>query len=266
MNNETAEILCKLNNDFYRNQSRSFSETRQAPWTGWKRCAEILEEAGYKNMEEFSVFDLACGNLRFESFLASKFPETKIVFYAIDDCDDLVEASAAFTQGSAAETAPLLTVEYQSLDILQAAMKGLSAKNCWEAPICDLSVSFGFFHHVPSRDYRKKILADLMDQTRSGGFVIISLWQFLNNESLKEKAQATHERALQELALPKLDENDYLLGWKNIPGAYRYCHSFSEEEIDEIIESVYPKGQLVSRFVTDGRTDNLNTYLVFKVV
>jgi len=108
-------------------------------------------------------------------------------------------------------------------------------------------------------------LLSLIEQTRSGGYVIISFWQFLNNEVLREKARITHEHALKELGLQELDDNDYLLGWKNIPGTYRYCHSFSEAEIDQLMEAVADKATLTSRFVSDGRTNNLNTYLILKV-
>ena len=252
MNTKTAEILCKINNDFYRNQCASFSATRKSPWTGWQRCRDVLEKENSDNCQDFLVFDLACGNLRFETFLESAFVGANITFYAVDNCDELVPRT------------PL--VNYQSLDVLNVLQKGLCISDQIEAPVCDLSVSFGFMHHVPLRNYREAILSALVEQTRSGGYVIVSFWQFLNNAPMAEKAQITHERALEELALPELEENDYLLGWKDIPGQYRYCHSFSEADIDQLIGSVASKATVVARFVSDGRTDNLNSYLVLKVL
>ncbi|MDR0347473.1 MAG: class I SAM-dependent methyltransferase, partial [Coriobacteriales bacterium] len=60
------------------------------------------------------------------------------------------------------------------------------------------------------------------------------------------------------------DTNDYLLGWKNVPGAYRYCHSFTEAEIDALVESVASSAPVISRFSSDGRGDKLNTYLLLQ--
>jgi SAM-dependent methyltransferase len=233
---------------------------------------------------------LACGNLRFEDFLTSALPETSFAFHAVDNCDSLVP--------------PMSNVSYQSLDILDAPQNSSCLNDRLAAPLCDLSVSFGFLHHVPFREYREEVLASLVRQTRPGGFVIVSLWQFLNDEALAKRAQTTHERALEELGLPALDNDDYLLGWKNLPGTYRYCHHFSESEIDRLIESVAPKAtraaalsasattlaptaapsasvttlaptstaasaspsaSLLARFTSDGRTANLNTYLILKV-
>lgn len=256
MNTETAEILCKINNDFYRNHCASFSATRRLPWSGWGSCLDILKDACsdgccLDGCQDFLVFDLACGNLRFETFLNSALPEAAITFYAVDNCDALVSQ--------------VPSVNYQSLDILDVLQNGLCINDRLAAPVCDLSVSFGFMHHVPRQEYREEILSSLVRQTRSGGYVIVSLWQFLNNKDMGDKARVVHERALGELGLQTLDDNDYLLGWKNIPGAYRYCHSFSEPEIDQLIESVAGKAAVVSRFVSDGRTDNLNTYLVLRV-
>jgi SAM-dependent methyltransferase len=211
------------------------------------------------NKRTLAVFDLACGNLRFEDFLTSALPETTFAFHAVDNCDSLVP--------------PMSNVSYQSLDILDALQSGPCLNDRLVAPLCDLSVSFGFLHHVPLREYREEILANLVRQTRPGGFVIVSLWQFLNDEALAKRAQTTHERALEELGFPALDNNDYLLGWQNLPGTYRYCHHFSESEIDRLIESVAPKttrasapsASLIARFTSDGRTANLNTYLILKV-
>lgn len=271
MNAETANILCTITNDFYRDQSASFSESRQAPWPGWKQCLEIIQRDRAHNnalpgqgvpeaqcslcskgeASHFSVFDLACGNLRFEAFLVSEFPDTEIAFYAVDNCDSLV-----FEMPS---------VDYQSLDIGDVLQQGLCLNDHIEVPLCDLSVSFGFMHHIPMQKYREKVLAGLVRQTFSGGYVVVSFWQFLNNKDMAEKARVTHEQALEELNLPSLDENDFLLGWKNIPGAYRYCHSFSDTEIDQLITSVSGKATLMARFQSDGRSNNLNTYVVMKV-
>ncbi|MCL2882726.1 MAG: class I SAM-dependent methyltransferase [Coriobacteriia bacterium] len=259
MDIETADRLRRLNRDFYREQAASFAETRQAPWPGWEKCLTILREAdkgsgtlsGYDKVPDpLSVFDLACGNLRFEAYLASALPATSFAFHAVDCCDTLLPS-----------TPP---AHYQHLDILDALSQSLPLNNQFTAPACDLSVTFGFLHHVALPQHRAQILSALIDQTKPGGLVIVSLWQFLNDPARLEKAQLTHTRALQELGLPELDEGDYVLGWKDLPGAYRYCHSFSESEIEELVVSTAGRVTPIARFTADGRTGNLNTYLIFK--
>lgn len=72
MNRDFASSLIQLNNTFYREHSASFSDTRQAPWPGWVRTMDIaLGQLNAATIEHpVRVFDLACGNMRFENFAA----------------------------------------------------------------------------------------------------------------------------------------------------------------------------------------------------
>jgi SAM-dependent methyltransferase len=201
-----------------------------------------------------SVFDLACGNLRFEVYLADALPETALTFYAVDNCDSTNKSGIRHQ------------VHYQNLDVLSALHKNQPLAEQFAAPLCDVSASFGFLHHVPLKEHRQELLTSLVQQTLPGGLVIITFWRFLDDAALAKKAQVTHAQALQELELPDLDDGDYLLGWKNTPGTYRYCHSFNEAEIDQLAGSLADKTLVVSRFTADGKTGTLNTYLILKVL
>lgn len=252
MNIETAEILCNLNNEFYSANSQSFSETRQTFWPGWKRGLDLIRADGFKQSKRLSVFDLACGNLRFELFLKKEFGSLPIEVFAVDNCDELVPS--------------MVESNFCNLDIIKTLLSGESLQEHMDIPLCDLSVSFGFMHHVPGMKYRTEILKTLVNQTRLSGYVMVSFWQFLNNEELKKKAIETHENALQNFTDLDLDEGDYLLGWQNLPEVYRYCHNFSEPEIDQLAQSVKMKAKLLARYTSDGRGNGLNTYLIFKRV
>lgn len=292
MDIKTAKKLCEITSAFYRDQAESFSQTRQSPWDGWERCIEAVREdcalvhvsqstgeaVSHRAREasmasaksdsntmdsrliwaesSLSVFDLACGNLRFLSFLQSATPDAAITYCGVDNCDALVPKNSE--------------IHYQSLGIINILLDGQHLADQIKAPKCDLAVSFGFMHHVPSQEYRAFVLRSLVEQTQPGGYALVSFWQFLNNDSLREKAIATHQIALDELGLRQeladLDEGDFLVGWKNKPGVYRYCHSFSEADINELIESVADKATLAARFTADGRSGNLNTYVVLRVL
>jgi SAM-dependent methyltransferase len=215
-----------------------------------------------------TVFDLACGNLRFEAFLSAALPETALTFYTVDNCTELVSEKAergflpATARSDAAATAVL---KHQDLDVLDLVCRGVDVHGHFQAPPCDLAVAFGFLHHVPTVEYREKVLLSLVEQARPGGCVLVSFWQFAQEKGLAEKALATHGRALAELQLPPLDAGDYLLGWQDSTGAYRYCHSFTDAEVDHLIDGLAGKARLVARFKADGRTDALNSYLVLQV-
>ncbi|MGN0301654.1 MAG: hypothetical protein ACI4BI_02105, partial [Anaerotardibacter sp.] len=132
----------------------------------------------------------------------------------------------------------------------------------------NISVSFGFMHHIPTKEMRLALLDLLIKHTKPGGLIALSFWQFANLESMRIKANETTKKATQELSkmlnLDDLDENDYFLGWKDTEGIYRYCHHFSEEELDSFIKAVSDKATLLARFVADGRNNQLNSYLVFE--
>ena len=264
MDAATIKTLIELNNTFYRKNGASFSKTRERAWDGWQKVLDTIVNNGLDNLLvgdwHHNVFDLACGNMRFEAFLNRVAPENSFTFYAVDNCDEFtkhVHAPEPFY------------VYYQHLDILDALQQNLALSDLIEAPaMADLSVSFGFMHHVPTQTCRRQVLHALIEQTRPGGYVAVSFWQFAKNEAMREKAEATTTEVLTRvtgLEPATLDANDYLLGWQNKPAAYRYCHSFSETEIDELVTAVSGTATVIDRFTADGRTGNLNAYLVLQV-
>ncbi|MDR2957068.1 MAG: class I SAM-dependent methyltransferase [Coriobacteriales bacterium] len=255
MDKTTLTRLIQLNNKFYREYATSFSATRQRPWSGWQTSLNILQETDLFNQHSISVFDLACGNLRFESFLQAALPATDITFFAVDNSIELAQ--------------PMAGVHYQNLDVLDALLCGSDLGELLQAPLCDLSVSFGFMHHVPTFEYRLEILRSLITQTRSGGYVIVSFWQFMKDQTIAIRTLANHHQYLRLLRLENqdMDENDFILGWMGILGAYRYCHSFTDDEIDQLIDTVATEVNIsvVSRFTADGRSNYQNCYFVIKV-
>lgn len=251
--------LCALTGEFYRANAESFSQTRQLPWQGWVRLLEVMD-ARAAERELLRMLDVACGNLRFERYLADALPGRMLSGWAVDNCEPLVEA------GERSEFGPLSRIAFQNLDVIER----LSGGRLWEsleAPDAsrDLAVSFGFMHHVPLECWRAELLRTLIAKVRPGGFVAVSFWRFLNSDKLARKAQETTIRARAELVIPELPPNDYLLGWQDTQGLYRYCHHFDELEIERLLAAVADSAELVSRFEADGKTGNLNEYVVLRV-
>lgn len=251
--------LCALTGEFYRANAESFSQTRQSPWQGWVRLLEVMD-ARAAERELLRVLDVACGNLRFERYLADALPGRMLSGWAVDNCEPLVEA------GERSEFGPLSRIAFQNLDVIER-LSGGRLRESLEAPdaSCDLAVSFGFMHHVPLERWRVELLRALVAKVRSGGFVAVSFWRFLNSDKLAGKAKETTSRARAELGIPELPPNDYLLGWQDTQGLYRYCHHFDEPEIERLLAMMADSADLVSRFEADGRTGNLNEYVVLRV-
>ena len=279
MDAETARKLCDITSTFYRENASSFSSTRRASWAGWRRCLDemgvgagpssdasvkvspggALPEgaafaAGQIPREPLRVLDVACGNGRFLRFLKEALPGAAIAYFAVDDCEQLARDGLA---GDADNVA------FQKLDIANSLIDG-SIGHAIKAPSVDMAVCFGFFHHVPGADSRATLLRALVDSVRPGGHVAVSLWQFAKSPELAARAVETTAKARVEYGLPALDEGDYLLGWQNRQHAYRYCHTFSDEEVADLARAVDRQASLVARFEADGRTGTLNSYLVFR--
>ena len=306
MNRETLRVLCQLNTEFYERNAASFSQTRTAPWEGWRRC---MAACGFDGLDEAaldqpvdaqiadSVLDIACGNLRFEAFLANTYPHIDWSFFAVDNCEPLVASG----QEDVAKK-----VHFTCEDIVSNILDGLPAAEPANVPALaaatpfDLVVSFGFLHLIPSFDLRRQFLLEALSQVKPGGYLVVSFWQFLNDSAKRAKIEQTHAEALaffagcaethtndrdaldrgagsssssnlnpSDLKPPvffasSLEPNDYFLGWKNEPGNYRYCHHFSNEEIDRIITALAPHVTVVESFSADGKPGNLNRYVVFK--
>lgn len=255
MDTQLIEKLRLINNEFYAENTESFSETRKNPWLGWDRCAEHigkLDSSGFDTENPLGVLDLAAGNLRFIAYLEEKFPDLPFNFYAVDNSDGLVPAHNR--------------VQYQSLDILDALIKEKNLNDIVDAPSCAVTASFGFMHHIPTQNFRAKVMDLLVDRCLPGGLVFISFWQFLSNPLVRSKIEVPHAKAVEKYNLEGLEENDFVLGWKANENVFRYCHNFTQEDIDELVEHVSHKAQLIDTFKADGKTNDMNHYVVLRAM
>lgn len=272
----TAHELIELNNRFYTEHAASFSATRSAPWEGWNHAAGLLTQLrwprahnGGASCHSPLVLDLACGNLRFERFLLNAFPSVDLRFHAVDACADLAK-----------DASQIPGADFYEMDVLGSFLDdwarlgdlGHTVPNRRLAdagiPECDLTVCFGFMHHVPGFDMRASVLDAIVERTALGGVAFISFWQFMRDERLARKALAADSAAHESASSGTfpLDENDHFLGWQSDPSPLRYCHHFDESEIDELVASVGTRAREVARYSADGGSGTLNRYLMLERV
>lgn len=294
MDARAARELIALNNRFYEENAASFSATRSAPWQGWGRCLDVARcELGFdagastgrgsgdaaERLSTLRVLDVACGNLRFEDFLAHEIPNVACECFAVDSCATLADAGER--EG---ESSGVPVVRFRELDVLALlvdALEGAGAASAkvdqlartlagaFDVPPCDLAVCFGFMHHIPVRGWRMAVLRALVECLRPGGVVCVSFWQFLDDERLARKADEATVRAAGDMRLAQIvrafNQGDCLLGWQDRQDSFRYCHHFSDAEIDALAASVAGRARTIARFRADGRSGDLNEYVVLQV-
>lgn len=272
MDNATAQNFIDLNTRFYAEHAASFSATRSAPWEGWRHGADIAREHFGDAPTSLRVFDLACGNLRFERFLAEQLPHTSLHVTAIDNCPALAtnmnELAHVDYHSADILTALLAEDEYGSDDAI-AGSRTPALDTAFPHVSCDLAVCFGFMHHVPGAKLRQAVLSRLIDAVHPGGIAVISFWQFMNDKRIARKAARSLDLALAQppfagFASSSLEEGDHLLGWQADDAAFRYCHHFSTAEIDQLATSVSPFAAPIAAFSADGSNHSLNRYLALK--
>lgn len=275
MNITTARELIALNNRFYAEHAASFSATRSAPWEGWRRLLVLLCNHGPRGSQEvaedtgvmenagpaqpYTVLDLACGNLRFEQFLVQELNKAPLHIHAVDSCPALAQ-EVDLTAASLA---------YHEIDVLDALLSKRGDQLLGGVPPCDLTVCFGFMHHVPGSALRCALLHELVEATSPGGIIAISFWRFMDDERLARKATEAACLASEQPPFPgydpaSLDKNDHFLGWQHDPSPLRYCHHFTNAEIDELVASVSGEAREALRYDADGASGTLNRYLVLE--
>lgn len=289
------QTLVSLTNDFYNKEAQSFSDTRTRPWDGWVYAMDYLlkhglppfdnnkvavvptpcEQTSFAKAHHCDCIDVACGNLRFLDFLVNYLHNNKgypnagtkgaLSYIGIDK-------QSALTQLGMQKLSPTLIqhacVTIHTTDVLSKLMDE-------HDPLAELTqttgmmVCFGFTHHIPSFKLRQTFLSALCKHVRVGGIIVLSFWCFGNTEQGRVKAQAQTEEALCALAaqqrymldVRELENNDYLLGWKHTQGVMRYAHSFSEQEVFDLIANTKTL-KLLTHWYADGKDNHSNLYVI----
>lgn len=246
----TLEKIAAETTRFYHVHAVSFSSTRQAAWQGWNK---VLDAVKTELHVPLCVLDIACGNFRFEHFLSDEHMPVREA-WAVDNCAELL----------AADKPQQMKIHVIDTDIIQSLQHEATPLTfCESKP--SLSVCFGFMHHVPSSELRMRLFDSLLKRTMRGGICAVSFWQFHNDFRLLEKAQHATPLAERRLEITLPSENDNFLAWQESDEAFRYCHSFTDEEVDLFRDVAKKAGhRIIADYCADGKSQRLNRYLVIK--
>ncbi|MBP7740881.1 methyltransferase domain-containing protein [Candidatus Woesebacteria bacterium] len=246
MDENTILKLNKINNDFYSTVATDFDDSRQYFWEGWKKLIHYT-----KDFNQLKSADIGCGNGRFFEFLIKNIPKAEISYLGIDNNEDLLKfAKNNFKKNN------FDNYQLKKIDIIESLLsKNDFLKEDQKLQTNDgfnLIVSFGVMHHIPSYKLRLQLISYLKSKISDNGYIILSLWQFMEFERFRKKV----------VNYNNFEENDYILDWNRGKKALRYCHFIDEVEQNNLIFD--SKLKLVERFRADGKEGNVNTYLVLK--
>ena len=351
MQKRDAEKLFKMTSQFYAQNATSFSNTRQSAWPGWERCVCAMNVLGrdtagsenatksekfaqcdkFQHVNTLEIIDVACGNLRFETWLANEFPQLSFHAKAYDKCEDLLpddmprnvdfvlcDVGACLLELCEEKDSDAGNDNYEDSANSEgdtggngngeesSGLRNPNKQDIFNTPnMANIAICFGFMHHIPLERSREKLIEMLLNAVLPGGYVAISFWCFSRNEKMKLRAEETTKMALEKLnnnrklelgcelksdrKIPhegatsidgkvprnrkfqlesniKLEDGDYLLGFNNSYETFRYCHSFTTEEIDNLVARAreHASFKIVDKFSSDGRGNNLNEYVILQ--
>lgn len=249
MRQEVFQQLLNINKEFYQSFGQAFAQTRRRVQPGVRQVLEAWITDG-------DWLDIGCGG----GVLAQAWRNAglKGSYTGVDFSDPLLTEARGLTTGLAGSAD--LTISFNQVD--------LAAENWTEAlPLqaFDGAISFAALHHIPSAEYRQRLLNAVARLLKPGGLFIHSAWQFQHSPKLLARVQPW---GLVDLADHDVEQGDTLLDWRYHPGGtegapgLRYVHLFTPAELLELTAGA--GFEIISEFESDGSGGRLGLYQVWR--
>lgn len=233
MNAATAGRLLSINKAFYARYARSFLETRRRPQPGFWRLKEFLPQACHR------LLDVGSADGRLGRFLLQ---EGAIDAYTgVDFSRPLLEASQHDPR-----------MQFIERDL--SALASLTRLGTYDAVI-----SLATLQHIPLRSSRVRLLSAMRDCLSANGPIIVSTWQFLENERQRRKITPWARVGLRQ---SDVEANDYLLTWRRDGAGVRYVCYIDLDQLRELAEASGLRVQ--AHFRSDGKEGDLNLYAMLE--
>lgn len=231
MRDAVCAQLVALNRAFYREFAGAFSASRYNPWQGFARIAELVPQP----CPAFA--DVGCGDGRLGRFLW----ERGLIggYVGVDFSAELLQIAELGGVGT-----------FYERNLLEpGALQGIGRFS--------FVASLATLHHIPSHALRCQLLAALAELLEPGGKLVLTNWQFWQNERQQGKICAWERVGLRP---EDVEEGDYLVAWRGGGAGVRYVHALSADKIAQLSAEVGLT--LVEQFYSDGKEGNLNLYSV----
>ena len=249
MKPELIDRLNQINRTFYSTFAASFSETRES--------ARELEVILPYIADDARVLDLGCGNGRVAKLVARH--RRHVTYVGVDASAELVARckmqDAREAEGTAFFVADIAQPEWIDSLPLSGALcptgEGLGMR------VFDCVLLLAVLHHIPGRDVRARILRQARELLAPQGRIVVSTWQFMDNERMRKKIVSWSVAGIDER---ELEPGDALLNWKRDGEGLRYCHWIGQDEMRALAAQAGLK--IVETFRAGGREGNLSLYAI----
>jgi len=228
MDLEYAKFILEKTKEDYNLIAKEFSATRKEIWEELEFLFKDLKE-GEK------VLDLGCGNGRWYKV----FKEKKVDYFGLDNSEKLIEI--------AKENFP--EAKFFVGDALELPFPG---------NFFDKVYSIALLHHIPSEEFRIKVLNEAKRVLKKGGILVLTCWKI---HRLREIFTLLKYTLLKLIGQSKLDFKDVFLPWGK--KVLRYYHCFSKKELENLAKKAEFE-ILESGVVKNKRGNRKNYYLICK--
>jgi len=228
-----SKILEGVKEDYNRIAGH-FSKTRAYFWPDAKFLLDYIKEGDL-------VLDLGCGNGRAFREIKEKGAE----YVGVDFSEELIK-EAKFIHTEA---------DFRIANALQLPFVD---------EFFDKIYCFAVLHHIPSQQLRKEFMEEAQRVLKSGGILILTVWDLWSNPRAKKVLFRNRLKKL--FFASSLGWNDIFYLWKDAGGeilAKRYVHMFKQREIVRLVRKSGLEILDFGRIKKTGN-DNGNIYLVAK--
>ena len=243
MNAEILKQLDHINQQFYQNYSKSFSQTRGKLQSGVSAILDQIPQTG-------NWLDIGCGNGNLAHAWVNK--GLNGFYYGVDLSSGLIaDAQKDLPSCKASQKVNFIQTDVAKEDWIN----GLPDVR-WDGLFC-----FAVLHHIPGKERRAALCRQLMGLLPSGGNCYISVWQPKNSIRLAKRIQPWESVGLAD---EDVEPDDVLMDWRahqsgsGEPQALRFVHIFTRDELSGLAAD---SGFTVQdTFLSDGKEGNLGLY------
>lgn len=263
MKPETVKQLAAINRLFYDRMARPFSDSRPSSQDRFSWIVSQIPQGAH-------LFDAGCGNASLAERLEGE--QRQATYLGMDASWELIRIAASrvhkFRHVSARFMVcdimrPCWSANQQPSNFTPtlrqtSPVRGPQTADVHRQPTAmerfDIILLLAVLQHIPSIASRLQVLSDLANLMQPQGRLIMTNWQFLNDERMRKKIVSWASAGVVE---QDLEPGDTLLNWKRGGFGYRYCHQLTEQEVENLAASSGLR--VIHQFLGDG---GLNLYSV----
>ncbi|MFA6918668.1 MAG: class I SAM-dependent methyltransferase [Patescibacteria group bacterium] len=199
--------ILRETHDIYNTIAGDFSVTRAKWW-------HILDELRGFVQDGDRVLDLGCGNGR----LAELFLDKNVSYLGVDSSEELIKIARE-------KFANKKNIKFEVGDIIKLDVTASQSFN--------LVFMLAVLHHIPTKELRLKILADIYKLLKPGGTLVMSNWNIFGIKKYRPMIVDYKYKLSQGVWSFK----DVFIPWKPIGAeSRRYVHSFAKGEMKNLLQ------------------------------